>query len=339
MSNFKNSQMQPGFCVVQEQGTLIHQAHKLFNSANKDAIDFFLKINSDTPCLRPGQILIVADPRNANQTCELNELKKAKKKVNIALLPQKNSVADFLHSNYDTIAALTSIGDKTTGILSDASERYFKKIEYLLKEIELTYQNQYQTQGSLISQQFFIKRQALFNEIKPLLNKITRVTIKHKSYDNIKHALGLSSRSIVYEWSQAGVGAIKGYSDYINNAARAAKFMKAGGWVSLGFSFLGTNNKILEACHIGRENECKKAAVKEYSNFSLSTGGGLIGGATASTFMGATCVAIGAATAAVGGIACGIVVTAAGSYVGGELGGYAGDAVGNGINYLIFNGE
>lgn len=43
--------------------------------------------------------------------------------------------------------------------------------------------------------------------------------------------------------------------------------------------------------------------------------------------------------AAVGGIACGIVVTAAGNYVGGELGGYAGDAVGNGINYLIFNGE
>lgn len=311
----------------------------LFNNKNKGVIDFFMKINSDTPYLKLGQILIVADPNNPNQNHQLSQLKQAKQKVNIAFLSQVNSVTDFLHANYDTIAALTNFGDKITGVISDASEKYFNKIEYILKEIQFTYQNQYRTQGILISQQFYLKRQALFNELRPLLNKITSITLKHRSYENIKHALGLSSRSIVYEWSQAGVGAIKGYSTYIDNAARAAKFMKAGGWVSLGFSFAGTTNDVFEACHIGRERECKKAAALEYSKFSLSTGGGIIGGAAASTAMGSVCIVIGAATAAVGGLACGIIVTAAGSYAGGELGGYAGEAVGSGINHLIFQGE
>lgn len=46
--------------------------------------------------------------------------------------------------------------DKSLGVVADAGERYFSEIEKKLKAIELAYQNQYRTQGTLIGQQFFL---------------------------------------------------------------------------------------------------------------------------------------------------------------------------------------
>ncbi|MBT1617515.1 hypothetical protein KK477_28540, partial [Klebsiella pneumoniae] len=51
--------------------------------------------------------------------------------------------------------------------------------------------------------------------------------------------------------------------------------MKAGGWISLGFSFLNTSNDVYKACTVDREDECGKVAVTEYSKF----GGGTLGAA------------------------------------------------------------
>ena len=89
--------------------------------------------------------------------------------------------------------------DKSLGVVADAGERYFSEIEKKLKAIKLAYQNQYRTQGTLIGQQFFVERQKLFSELDVLLNKLSRLTLKLKPYEEIKHALGLSSRSIVHE--------------------------------------------------------------------------------------------------------------------------------------------
>lgn len=339
MDNRKNSQIQPGFCIVQNPGTLASQAQEIFQGRNHDAAKLFMQLNGNTQWVKPGQMLIIADPNNNNQNHQISKMQEAKRKVDSSLATANMSTAKFIHQNYANIAVLTSYGDTLTGLVSDTGERYFTKIEGILKRIEASYQNQFRTQGTLISQQFFAERRVLFSELKPLLNKVSRLSLSMPKYESLKSSLGLSSRSIMHHWETAGVGAIKGYSNYIERAAKSAKFMKAGGWVALGFSFLNTSNTVFDACYTGREKECSKTAIKEYSSFTGSTLGGVGGGIAASAATAPLCLAIGAATYGIGGIVCGVVSAAGGSYAGGTVGEKIGGKVGDGVNYILFKGD
>ncbi|HHP1262787.1 hypothetical protein C3B80_12245 [Enterobacter cloacae] len=312
----------PGYCIVQQPGTLDFQARLLFNNPNSDAARYFMQINSDAQWSKPGQMLILDAP-GSNNFVQLKQLQIAKKKVNGALADLNSGEANFFNQHFSTIAALTNFMDKSLGVVADAGERYFSDIEKKLKSIELAYQNQYRTQGTLISQQFFVERQRLFAELDGLLNKLSRLTLKMKPYNELKHALGLSSRSIVHEWSTAGVASIRGYSTYIDNASKVARFLKAGGWLAIGFAGANTTNEVYNACTVGREQSCAKVAVKKYSSFGASLAGGIYGGKYGAMAGAGVCVALGVATGGVGLLACSIVGAAAGGYVGGEIAGGA----------------
>lgn len=316
------SLVNPGYCIVQQPGTLDFQARLLFNNPNSDAARYFMQVNSDAQWSKPGQMLIIDAP-GSNNSVQLKQLQIAKKKVNGALADLNSGEANFFNQHFTTIAAVTNFMDKSLGVVADAGEKYFSDIERKLKSIELAYQNQYRTQGTLISQQFFVERQRLFSELDGLLNKLSRLTLKMKPYDELKHALGLSSRSIVHEWSTAGVASIRGYSTYIDNASKAARFLKAGGWLAIGFAGANTTNEVYNACTVGREQSCAKVAVKKYSSFGASLAGGIYGGKYGAMAGAGVCVALGVATGGVGLLACSIVGAAAGGYVGGEIAGGA----------------
>jgi len=89
-----------------------------------------------------------------------------------------------------------------------------------------------------------------------------------------------------------------------------------GGYIGIGFSFAGTTNDVVDACSKGREGECGKIAVKDYSKFALTTGGGMLGGVWGSSAALAGCAAIGIVTAGAGGVACAVVGSVAGGYAG-----------------------
>jgi hypothetical protein len=313
----------PGYCVVERPGTLEYQARELFRDTRSPATSLFMKLNADTPYLKPGQILIVADSDTPNQLTMqmLTTLRQAKNKTNAALIDVNDDDASFMQKHYGTIAALTGAGDKIFSTVGDAGEKYFSAIEQTLEKIEVSYQNQFRTQGSLIGQQFFVERNQLLQQLKELVNKpllksLARYTVKFQQYDNMKRALNLSSRSIVHEWSTVGISGIPGYSYYVGNAARAARFLKTGGLIGIGFAFAGTTNDVVDACSKGREDECGKIAVKDYSKFALTTGGGMLGGVWGSSAALAGCAAIGIATAGAGGVACAVVGSVAGGVAG-----------------------
>ncbi|EMN1409009.1 MULTISPECIES: hypothetical protein [Enterobacter] len=316
------SLVNPGYCIVQQPGTLDFQARLLFNNPNSDAARYFMQVNSDMQWSKPGQMLILDAP-GSNNAVQLKQLQLAKNKVNGALADLNSGEANFFNHHFSTIAAVTNFMDKSLGVVADAGEKYFSEIEKKLKSIELAYQNQYRAQGTLISQQFFVERQRLFSELDGLLNKLSRLTLKMKPYNELKHALGLSSRSIVHEWSTAGVASIRGYSTYVDNASKAARFLKAGGWLAIGFAGANTTNEVYNACTTGREQSCTKVAVKKYSSFGASLAGGIYGGKYGAMAGAGVCVALGVATGGVGLLACSIVGAAAGGYVGGEIAGGA----------------
>ncbi|WP_413502662.1 hypothetical protein [Serratia proteamaculans] len=324
----KPSSIAPGYCIAQQPGPLAYQANYLFGGKPSKAADYFLQLNADTPIVQPGQMLIVADPRNPNQAVQLTMLMQAKTRTSKAVQAGGGDFSAFLHRNYAAIAAFTNYGDTVVGLASDAGERYFGQIKNILVDIEKTYQNQFRMSGALIGTQFQVERARLFGTLKPLLNRLTRAQLNMKEYAQIKHALGLSSKSLVHEWSTAGVGAIKGYSNYIDSASRAAKFMKTGGWVGIGLSGLNTTNDVYNACTSGREQECTKVAVKGYSNFAVSTAAGIWGGEGGALLAtGACSIVLGASTFGAGILACGIVGAALGGAAGSWGGGVAADAM------------
>lgn len=311
----------PGYCIVERPGTLEYQARELFRNTRSPATSLFMTLNADTPYLKPGQILIVADPEapdSLNRQLLMN-LRQAKSKTNAALVGVNGDDAGFMQKHYGMIAALTGAGDKIFSTAGDAGEKYFNAIEQILRKIEASYQNQFRTQGALIGQQFYTERNQLLHQLKELVNKpllksLARHTVKFKQYDNMKRALNLSSRSIVHEWSTSGIGGIPGYSYYVGNAARAARYLKRGGLIGIGFSFAATTNDVMQACSKGREEECEKIAVRSYSKFAITTGGGMLGGVWGSSAALAGCTAIGIATAGAGGVACAVVGSVAGGY-------------------------
>jgi len=325
--------------VVQQPGNLDLQARLLFNNPNSEAARYFMHLNRDMRWVRPGQILIVADPANQNQVYQLNHIIMAKQKVNAALATTDDNVAAFLNKHYQHIAALTSWGEKVVGTAGEAGERYFHQIESILVKIEQTYQNQFRTQGTLIGQQFYTERNALFAQLKPLLNSLGRMSLNIDRYESIKRALGLSTRAIIHEWSTVGVGTIPGYASYIIRSAKAASFMKAGGWVALGFSFMNTSNDVYHACTTGRESECAKVAVKQYSMFGGGVVGASLGGSFAVAQTAAICGAIGIASFGAGALVCGIAVGFASTTAGAWLGTKTAEGLSNEISTLIIRGD
>ncbi|MFB5172083.1 hypothetical protein AAIO65_05675 [Erwinia amylovora] len=323
-------QIAPGYCIVERPGNLDFQARELFRDTRSPAASLFMKLNADTQWLKPGQILIVADPDTTAPvtTQMLHKLRQAKQNTNNALIGVSAEDAGFLQKHYGMIAGLTSAGDKIFGTAGDVGEKYFSAIEQTLKKIEASYQNQYRTQGTLIGQQFYAERNQLLHQLKELVNKplvksLARHSVKFRPYEDMRRALNLSSRSIVHEWSTAGVTGIPGYSTYVGNAAKAARFLKYGGYIGIGFAFAGTTNDVADTCTRGREGECGKIAIKEYTKFATGTVTGIAGGALGASAGMGICVAVGIVTAGAGGVAC----AAVGSLVGGTVASSANDYI------------
>ncbi|QGY29713.1 hypothetical protein [Pantoea cypripedii] len=327
-----NSMVEPGFCVVQRPGRLTEQAMFLFGNRNIAAANYFLQLNADVAWAKPGQILIVADPYGNNSPAAMNALKAAKTATNNSLDHLSADEANFFNQHYSSIAAITNFMDKSSGVIGDAGEKYFAEIGKKLTAIEVAYRNQYLTAGTLIGEQFFVKRRRLFGELDALLNKFSRLVLKLQPYQKLKHALNLSSSAIVHDWESAGVGVIRGYSTYVDGAAKAAKFMKMGGWVSIGFSALNTTNDVYDACTVGRKDECAKVAIKKYAQFGASTYAAMYGAQIGGTLLPMACMILGIATGPVGILTCGIAGAAVAGYGMGEL---AGGIVGAAMDKIL----
>ena len=68
-------------------------------------------------------------------------------------------------------------------------------------------------------------------------------------HPKLKTALGISSRSLVHHWDKAGgPGQIPGYATHVEATSRAAKYMKAGGYIGIGIGGVYSLQAIQEVC-------------------------------------------------------------------------------------------
>ena len=153
---------------------------------------------------------------------------------------------------------------------------------------------------------------------------------------NLKSALGISSRSLVHRWTVAG-GAeqIPGYATHIEGVSKAAKYVKAGGWIGTAIGGGASYMKVQDVCTAGDAEACKKVKFTEAGSFIGGVAGGALAGATLTgTTVGMACLTAGVPTGGIATLLCGIAVVGVTSLALGAIGGEVGEETG-GIIYEV----
>lgn len=271
-----------------------------------------------TEFAKPGQLIVLSDPRNTQCTREEALLMEAAQKVDAALEPLSDAEAEFMARHHGEIETFLSQGSTGVGIGAAMFGQHLGNLSSTLQELEKLHQRTFDKHGKLQGAEFFAERKRLMTQLDNSLGPLVRKGVGIADHPKLKSALGISSRSLVHHWSKAGsAGGIPGYATHIDGVSKASKVIKLGGWVGVGLQAAASGMKVKETCRSGTEDACRKVMFTESGKF----GGILLGGAAGAAIGGSVCVAVGVSTFGVGGIACGLVLTGLGAGVlGNEVG-------------------
>ena len=203
-----------------------------------------------------------------------------------------------------------------------------KGVQTVLTEIEELHQKSFKRDGHLRSAQFFRERQQLFSRLDAQLTSLIKTGVGFPDHPDIKSALGISSRSLVHHWTQAGApGQIPGYATHLENVAKASRYLKYGGWIGTAIGGGASYLKVQEVCAAGNTEACKKVRFTETGGFL----GGVGGGIAASAGLTLACGFFAPPTAGAALLGCAIVVVGGGSfaagYGAGKFGEYFGEII------------
>lgn len=210
-------------------------------------------------------------------------------------------------------------------------ETHLSSLRDILQAIERLHQDNYRQHSHLKSPRFFADRKQLLAKLDAHLLKSTRLRGQTTLGDHpeLKTALGMSSRSRVHHWDKAGApGQIPGYATHMEATRRAARYMKAGGYIGIGIGGISSWLAIQQVCSGDSGAACEKVKFTEGGKFGLATFAGAIGGWAAGSASGPVCLGIGVATGGIGGVICVAAIVGTGAWVGTTVGGMAGEAMG-----------
>lgn len=342
-----------GFCVLPYEATPSSFESRFFINPPDGTRELYHKLNPDIK-KQPGSILLVVDPEKQDRQ-QVEILQKARDRIDNALAPLTLPEARVLHKNRASVDifssqlysdALGQSGD-ILGYIKDTGGGYYEEINKTLNEIQALYKKTYSSNSGRISgEEFFGQRERLFKKLDGILNKFSKERLNLKQYEDIKQALGLSTKSIMHKWDQTGVKDIEGYASYIEKSAKLIKIMRTTGYVGVGLDFASYTTNVYEACAKGRESECRKAAITEYSKFGFKQTASFAGGAAGGIMGRAACTwVLGLITSEAGGIGASVCLVSgiASSIAGGKflekMGEKLGDRFGGLVNDDIDNPE
>jgi uncharacterized Zn-binding protein involved in type VI secretion len=322
---------EPGFYIVQEPMSRSALEAELFEKRDEEILEKFRRLNPHlTAYAKPGQLIVLSDPKNQQCTREEALLTEAAGKVNAALKPMSDEEAGFMARHRDVIESVLSQGSTSIGIGEAIFAKNLDDLKNSLKDIEILHQRSFQRDGHLQSPEFFAERKRLFAQLDSRLTFLTKKGVGFPDHLKLKAALGISSRSLVHHWNLAGApGQIPGYATHSDGVAKAAKFVKYGGWIGTAIGGGTSYLKVQDVCTAGNTEACARIKYTESGSFIGGVAGGAAAGAALTgTAVSAICVGLGVPTGGVGTLLCGVVVVGVGSYAGGALAGAGGEALG-----------
>ncbi|SDV12266.1 hypothetical protein [Pseudomonas mucidolens] len=321
---------EPGFYVVPKSTTADKLEAQLFTSRNPAVIAKFKTLNPYLDQVKAGQLIVLSDPNNLRCTREEAYLMAAAEKVNTALQTLTPEEADFMARHRDEIESFLKHGSTSIGTGVAVFDSNLDSVKNTLRDIEALHQSTFLRDGHLRSPEFFVERKRLFGQLDTHLTRFTKKSIGFPDHPNLKSALGISNRSLVHRWTKAGApDQIPGYATHMDGIAKAAKYVKYGGWLGTAIGGGASYIKIQDVCGASNTEACKKVKFTETGSFAGGVAGGAaVGLALTGSTAAAMCVALGVPTGGLATLACGVVVVGAGSFVSGTIGGALGEEMG-----------
>jgi uncharacterized membrane protein len=323
----------PGFYVVPRSMSGEQVLTKLFADTPHGHLVSRVKALNPTFAegFKAGEMFVLGNLINPTACLrEEADLMAAAAKVRTALEPLSESEADFMARHQAEIAMMVGGASQSLGIGTAMLGKGLKQIESTLRDIEFLHQREFATHGHLRSQQFFTSRQQLYRQLDNQL----KATFLGKqlglgNYPTLRKDLGISTRSVVHHWSKGGApGQVPGYATHMDEIAKAAKYLKYGGYVGIALGGTASALKVREVCQAGETQACQKIRFTETGSFAGGLAGGTAAAAITSPLAGSICTAIGLASGGLGGIVCGLVVVGGASVAGGAGGLWAGELAG-----------
>ncbi|MDY6798211.1 MAG: hypothetical protein SVX28_05615 [Pseudomonadota bacterium] len=326
----ENDPLEPGFHVVRQSIDKADLIAQLYGdlSLKPERFDELNPLLGDR--IKAGQVIVLGDPEGLQCTAEEQHMMAAAERVNSLSAELSVDEAQLATDYYDLIELLTSPASAGLGAGSVMVSRQLKGIESNLRELEELHQQSFRKYGNLSNPEFFQKRREILSRLDFALGKFARKGMSLDGSGKLKRALGLSSKSIVHYWKQAGVGNIPGYADHYERVATGARYMRATGYLAIGLDLAIAGHKIKEACTAGNDKACEIVSYRQGGRVTGSVIGGSVGAGAATV-----CTLVGLSTGGVGGIACAVLVGGLGSWVGGTYGGKEGEKMGGKLRQVI----
>ncbi|WP_243245396.1 hypothetical protein [Pseudomonas maioricensis] len=329
---------EPGFYIVPQSVSTYDFYHGLFDNMPDSALTKFSALNPNLEdIVKAGTLIVLSDPNNTSCTYAESQLMEAAHQVKAALAPLTPDEADFMHRHAAEIVSFTGQSSTWLGVSAAVMEKHLVEISKTLKGIEELHQNSFRKQGNLSSPEFFAQRKILISQLNAQFLKSTRLRsfTTLSDHHNLKKALGISTQSLVHHWKQAGgPKSIHGYSTHVESVSKAAKYMKAGGYIGIGIGGVSSVLAIQEVCGHRDAEACRKIKFTEGGKFAGSTAGGFAGGELAARTAGPICALLGAAGGVPGVICIGIFI-GAGAWLGSTGVGIGGEMMGEAIYEVL----
>ncbi|NWE78079.1 PAAR domain-containing protein [Pseudomonas yamanorum] len=330
---------EPGFYVAPQSMTRQALEALLFPERNLTVLSKFWALNPDLNDVKAGSMIVLSDPKNTSCTYQEAQLMEAAQQVKASLDGLTPEEADFRFRYGAEIASYigSTSGATWLGVSAVVMETHLSNLRDTLQGMERLHQESYRQHGHLKSPQFFADRKRLMAQLNAHLLNSTRLRGQTSLGDHpkLKTALGISSRSLVHHWDKAGgPGQIPGYATHVEATSRAAKYMKAGGYIAIGISGVSSLVAIEEVCSGDSGAACEKIKFTEGGKFGLSTIFGAASGWVSSIAGGPICVALGASTG-IGGVVCVAAIVGAGAWAGTTVGEKVGEHMGEKVYEAI----
>ncbi|WP_226477961.1 PAAR domain-containing protein [Pseudomonas sp. MWU16-30323] len=324
---------EPGFYVVPKSMTREALETLLFPTVDPAVMSKFRALNPNLGEVKAGSLIVLSDPTNTSCTYQEAQLMQAAQQVKASLDPLTPDEADFAFLHAAEIASYMAPDSTWLGVSAVVMETHLTRLRDTLQAMERLHQESYRQHGHLKSPQFFAERKRLMAQLDAHLLNSTRLRGQTTMGDHpkLKTALGISSRSLVHHWGKAGgPGQIPGYATHVEATSRAAKYMKAGGYIAIGIGGGASLLAIQEVCSGDSGAACEKVRFTEGGKFGLSTIFGSAGGWASSVAGGPICVALGFSTG-IGGVICVASIVGAGTWASTTVSGNAGEYLGEKI--------
>jgi hypothetical protein len=303
----------------------------MYNSPDQIVYDHFKMVNSHLKNnqVQVGQVVLLSPADSKECTIEETEFLKAAKLVDQTLLKLNKQEREILAAHYDFLSKAASYSGLLLGVNNTAWKAHTDQVTLILKNIEQSYVSSYNSTGNLNNRAFFAQRKMHFQRLDSALRRFGQPEIGGKLVSgDIRNNLGLSSKSIVHNWSKqpGNVTTIPNFNKNYETVAKMSRKLKRVGYFGIALTGIDAGANIQKACTANDPAACSKAKYTQGGKAIGNVIGGSVGGSLAA--WGTCSLIFGLPSGGSSFFWCSIVAGAGGGYLGGSYVGEYGESKG-----------